>query len=528
MASIINAATSGGLISTADTSGILQLQTASTTAVTVNASQNVGIGTSSPSYKLDVVAASSSAIPARLKGNASGNNNTQLRFAGNNSGTDLWAVGTEVSTSSTGTAFDFYDLTASANRMRLDSAGNLGLGVTPSAWNTSYKALQVGASAVLWSTGTGGARLGVNYFLNSADSLRYISSNFATDYRQSNGEHQFFNAASGTAGNAITFTQAMTLDASGNLLVGTTSGSYTAGSRGNITVGGSTSAVYALQVGGTAKGYTFHDGTDMTLANDANGYLRFNTNASERARITSGGDMEFKNSGGTSVSFIGVSSTAAQFGNRQNDAMILYTNNTERARIDSSGRILVNGTQSTTNTFLQVNTNGGNGASGYMAVMANGGSVANQTAGIYLARTNNSIISNVDGSGNFRDNIIVQAGGSGGVVLTTTATAWASNSDIRKKIIIEPISNALSGILSWRTIIGRYKTDNEQRRRLFLIAQDVLATNPEAVVVQDEGQESEDLLLGYSDTIPVLVAAIKEQQALITQLTERITALEAN
>jgi len=54
MASIINAATSGGLVTSADTSGVLQLQTASTTAVTVDASQNVGIGTSSPSYKLDV------------------------------------------------------------------------------------------------------------------------------------------------------------------------------------------------------------------------------------------------------------------------------------------------------------------------------------------------------------------------------------------------------------------------------------------------------------------------------------------
>ena len=54
MASIINAALSGGLVTSADTSGILQLQTASTTAVTVDASQNVGIGTSSPSEKLTV------------------------------------------------------------------------------------------------------------------------------------------------------------------------------------------------------------------------------------------------------------------------------------------------------------------------------------------------------------------------------------------------------------------------------------------------------------------------------------------
>ena len=60
MASIINAATSGGLISTADTSGILQLQTAGTTAVTVDASQNVGVGTSSPSNRLSVVTASGS------------------------------------------------------------------------------------------------------------------------------------------------------------------------------------------------------------------------------------------------------------------------------------------------------------------------------------------------------------------------------------------------------------------------------------------------------------------------------------
>jgi hypothetical protein len=54
MASIINAATSGGLVTTADTSGILQLQTAGTTAVTVNASQNMGVGTASPSVRLQV------------------------------------------------------------------------------------------------------------------------------------------------------------------------------------------------------------------------------------------------------------------------------------------------------------------------------------------------------------------------------------------------------------------------------------------------------------------------------------------
>ena len=55
MASIINAATSGGLVTTADTSGILQLQTAGTTAVTVDAAggvktlNTISVGNATPS-----------------------------------------------------------------------------------------------------------------------------------------------------------------------------------------------------------------------------------------------------------------------------------------------------------------------------------------------------------------------------------------------------------------------------------------------------------------------------------------------
>ena len=50
----INASTSGagGVITTADNTGILNIQTAGTTAVKVDASQNVGIGTTSPTAKL--------------------------------------------------------------------------------------------------------------------------------------------------------------------------------------------------------------------------------------------------------------------------------------------------------------------------------------------------------------------------------------------------------------------------------------------------------------------------------------------
>ena len=55
MPSILNATTVNGLVTSADNSGSLQLQTNNgTTAVTIDTSQNVGIGTSSPAAKLHV------------------------------------------------------------------------------------------------------------------------------------------------------------------------------------------------------------------------------------------------------------------------------------------------------------------------------------------------------------------------------------------------------------------------------------------------------------------------------------------
>jgi len=57
MPSIINATTTAGVAVTGDNSGALALQTNNgTTAVTINTSQNVGIGTTTPASKLDVFA----------------------------------------------------------------------------------------------------------------------------------------------------------------------------------------------------------------------------------------------------------------------------------------------------------------------------------------------------------------------------------------------------------------------------------------------------------------------------------------
>jgi len=106
---------------------------------------------------------------------------------------------------------------------------NLGVGVTPSAWG-GFKALQVGASASIYSTG-GSSVFGVNTY-NDGTNSRYLTTNPAGAIGFVGGQWQWSTAPSGTAGNAITFTQAMTLDGSGDLLVGNTANIY--GSRLNV------------------------------------------------------------------------------------------------------------------------------------------------------------------------------------------------------------------------------------------------------------------------------------------------------
>jgi hypothetical protein len=121
------------------------------------------------------------------------------------------------------------------------------------------------------------------------------------------------------------------------------------------------------------------------------------------------------------------------------------------------------------------------------------------------------------------DRFEVIAGGSGGVFLAQAGTAWQSLSDERKKADLLPIENAAEKVGQLRAVTGRYIWDDESTRRSFLIAQDVQSVLPEAVSV---AKEDGDLGLAYTDVIPLLVAAIKEQQAMIDELKAEVAALK--
>ncbi len=172
---------------------------------------------------------------------------------------------------------------------------NLGLGVTPSATGASYKSFELGFAGIglnARSNATLDVDQGVYWTAGSAP--LYASTGVAAaHYRMSSGTHAWSVAPSGTAGNAITFTQAMTLNASGNLLLGTT----TVGTSGTgLTMYGASQAEMRLQNSTTGTGTTngiqlAAAGSDFYLWNFEAGSQIFGTSGVERARITSSGEL---------------------------------------------------------------------------------------------------------------------------------------------------------------------------------------------------------------------------------------------
>jgi hypothetical protein len=174
-------------------------------------STGLGIGTSSPGAKLDVNGSIYAGGAVALSINSAGSNYGQIGY---NTGVgDVYWLGYGNSKTSAGTAV-----------LNWNSSGNLGLGVTPSAWNSSYKAFQNVAGALVGITAAEQV-LTNNAYVSSSGLYTYSNTAAASRYSLYNGGHIWFTAASGTAGDAITFTQAMTLDASGNLALGVTSSS---------------------------------------------------------------------------------------------------------------------------------------------------------------------------------------------------------------------------------------------------------------------------------------------------------------
>ena len=222
---------------TGGSTGALSFKTYGTQRMYINSSGNVGIGTGSPSTPLNVVSAySSGTITTSLKlatlGGYNSGSGTALEF-GQDQGTYATWVSGKISSPRTGDNYGG-SLTFSTNRnssatniveaMRIDSFGNIGIGMTPdTSWGSDCTVLNIGignadAGHLAWREISGADQLSVgwNLYHDNTD-WRYASTNPASLYTQRVGEHTFFTAVSGSADAIVSWTQAMSINTTGTI-----------------------------------------------------------------------------------------------------------------------------------------------------------------------------------------------------------------------------------------------------------------------------------------------------------------------
>ena len=415
-------------------------------------STGLGIGTSSPATKLQVVGEirsssdisnSSDAVVYSYSGGSAGSVRSGIQMIGSSQ--------------------EFRIYTAGSARAYVDSSGNLGLGVTPSA---STLATIQSTYGIL--VGNSQANILCNAYYSGG--WKYIAAATATQYQQASGEHRWMNAASGTAGTAISFTQAMTLAASGKLSLGTTSAPS----------GNSIQAV---------------------ISNSSGGGIQLDQSGSGGAFIPNGG------SAGVQIYTYtgGVGSES-------------YT---ERARIDSSGNLLVGDTTSGTVRLRVTNSSSddialfkNSNATPYGVNVSFSGASPNNTSSYFYTCA--------DSGPTTRFKVYSNGG------IANYSANNVNLSDQRVKTDIQDAGGYLAKICAIPVRTFKYKDQTDDLLNLGVIAQEVEAVAPELVDTTGFGETPEDGVplkaIYQTDLQYALMKCIQEQQAIITQLQARLDA----
>ena len=465
----------------------------------LNVASAVGIGTASPAEKLTVA--------GNIKLGTSGTSylygpaTNGRSFIANSDGTAYMGIYGSAYGSGLDSIISF--VAGTTNSMTFNASGNLGIGVTPSAWRSTSKALQIGQGASFWAnTANPYAFMSSNAFLNSSAQDIYIVNGHATTYTQQVGQHIWYTAASGTINTAISFTQAMTLDASGNLGVGTTSPSsfgllavvkdQTADTAIVVSNGGTVNAAttmsFALFDSGAKQGWfrRYRDGSANTEIGFSDALL-FTGNVTgtkaERARITAGGYFKASNDGSYA------NSTAAYHELRTSAAdYSAITSNSNASPYGAYFWFSAADPNNTTNLFLLCN--GWNGSTNVTraTIRSNGGLANYQANDVNL-------------------------------------------SDERTKKDIARLGSMWAKIKALEIVTFKYKDQTHDDDNIGLIAQQVESVAPEFVDVDGWGETPEDGVplksIYTADMYHAAIKALQEAMARIESLEAKVAALEA-
>ena len=379
-----------------------------------------------------------------------------------------------------------------SNAMTIDASGNVGIGVVPESHYTGYVGIDFGKSGGLFAntSGTNVTGLSNNAYLNSdASAWVYKETDEASYYNQTAGTHRFSVAPSGTAGTSITWSEAMRIDASGNVGIGTVpnSGGHTfwrnlsMGTKGSLISSSGVGGIYGMLV------------TDNLYIPQSTGSFAYRT--TDEASF-------YKQDAGTHI-----------WSNAPSGSAGATATLTERMRLDASGNLLVGTTNSSVSVDEGIKLRNGFADKGVALVSTQSTSAAE---GFTMWST---------GANTWRFYV-----GWNGKINATSNTIQAI-SDQRFKENIRDLDDGLSKVMELRPRKFDWKegkgADIKDARGF--IAQEFEEVFPDLVGEwKDKAPEGEEPYKAVSqDLIPTLVKAIQEQQATIEALTARIAALES-
>jgi len=322
-------------------------------------------------------------------------------------------------------------------------------------------------------------RLCANEYINSSNSPTYITTNVATQYAQSAGSHSWSYAASGTAGTAISYTTAMTLDTGGRLGIGVTP----------------TATMGTVQAIADSNQYAF---TAYRAANNVgfglNGIVIALQNSSSAV-------VPYAAVGGTIATNTAGSHTGNMVFNVAQAGAL-----TEAARFDTSGNLCVNTTS----------------AAGKITVTASGSVSLSVTQS---ANSSQCINSNVGGTGALHMAFQYQGGGTIGSISApnNVSVAYNTSSDERLKTVLSDqrdfrsiITDLWVGDIEWKALPGS--------RQMALLAQQANPLYPDAIRV---GKDDDEMWQSdYSKLAPLALWGVKDLYKIIDDLTTRLAALE--
>jgi len=489
-----------------------------------NTNDRLGIGTTSPSATLDVngnmVLPNSGIINFK---DAGGVNRNVLQFISGE--VRLGGAGAGLSTQT------FY--TSAAERMRIDSSGNVGIGtsspVAPlqvaSSNTNSYGAFVAsaigvtrvgnGARGALVDFGVGSGLFSNWYYNSSLDKAAATGYSPRIDLWVSDGSIRFVGSTSVAADATIAWSERMRIDASGLVGIGTSSPAarldvQVTGGRFQVLSAVSTTGIRLLPVN-AANSATVPieiSGTDIRFTNplnsvvgifDASGNLGIGTSSpTEKLVLNSAGSVQVATkyiNGNTTGVTVGAGSDGSAFV-YQAAALpfIVYTNGTERARVDSSGNFMVG----TTSAGAFVAGNGFWVGSG--GLYSGNRHVAGTASGAVFQyfTYDTSVIGTISQNG-------------------TTGVLYNTSSDYRLKDIDGPIANSGAYIDALKPVQGSWKADGS--RFIGLLAHEAQEVSETPIATgEKDGEEMQAMDYSAPELIANLIAELQSVRARLAQL----------